>query len=283
MILSISRRTDIPAFYSEWFYKRVEEGYLITQNPMNSKQRRRIEFNDQIDCLVFWTKNPEPMIERLNEIERFNYYFHFTLNAYGTDIEPNLPSLDNRLNTYVSLAKLIGNERVIWRYDPILLNDQYDTQFHIENFTKIAKALSPYLSKCVISFIDTYPVNKKKLEQQKIHTPNADEVGKILNAFTSIAYEYDFLIETCAEQSSLEDYGICHGHCIDKKLIESVFDVTLCEKKDYHQRENCGCVQSIDIGAYSTCLNHCIYCYAQHKQNKSKFCYVDSPLMCGVE
>lgn len=283
MILSISRRTDIPAFYSEWFYQRVEEGYLITQNPMNPKQRRRIELNDQIDCLVFWSKNPKPMMARLNEIDQFNYYFHFTLNAYDTDIEPNLPSLENRLNTYVNLAEKIGKDRVIWRYDPILLNERYDSKYHIENFTKIAKALSPYLSKCVISFIDTYPVNKKKLELHNIHSPSDAEVKTILNAFTKIAFEYDFLIETCAEQASLESFGICHGHCIDKRLIESVFNITLKEKKDYNQRENCGCVQSIDVGAYSTCLNQCIYCYAQHKQNKSKFCYVDSPLMCGVE
>ena len=283
MILSISRRTDIPAFYSEWFYQRVEEGYLITQNPMNPKQRRRIELNDQISCLVFWSKNPEPMVERLKEIDHFNYYFHFTLNAYGTDIEPNLPSLDSRIKTYIDLARKIGNKRVIWRYDPLLLNGQYSTEFHIDSFAKIAKSLSPYLSKCVISFIDTYPVNKKKLEQHSIHAPSADEIKTIVNELTKIAFEYDFLIETCAEQSSLEDFGICHGHCIDKKLIESEFNVKLNEKKDNYLRENCGCVQSIDVGAYSTCLNQCIYCYAQHNQNKSKYCFVDSPLMCGVE
>ena len=125
MIISASRRTDIPSFYSTWFFNRVREKHVLVP-----KQISRVKLTpDVVDCIVFWTKNPAPMLDKLNHLKDFKYYFQFTLNAYGKEIATNLPSFGQRIDTFKRLSDLIGKERVIWRYDPILTNETYNTDF----------------------------------------------------------------------------------------------------------------------------------------------------------
>lgn len=166
MILSVSRRTDIPNYYSEWFYNRIKEGFLYVRNPMNAHQISEIKITpDVVDCIVFWTKNPLPMMKRLNEIKDYNYYFQFTLTGYGNDVEVNLPNKKTEMiPVFQELSEKIGKQKVIWRYDPIFFSDRYTKEYHLKAFKSIAEALSGYTEKCVISFVDIYPKNKKNMD-----------------------------------------------------------------------------------------------------------------------
>ena len=143
MILSASRRTDIPAFYTDWFLNRIKERYVLSRNPINPRQVSKIDLSPElIDCIVFWTKNPAPLIVRLKELEAYHYYFQFTLNAYEADVEPGLASKHVSLvNTFMHLSERIGKERVIWRYDPMLLTDRYTVLYHIQHFATLAAML----------------------------------------------------------------------------------------------------------------------------------------------
>lgn len=158
MILSVSRRTDIPNYYSDWFYNRIREGYVYVRNPMNPHQISRIVLSPEIvDCIVFWTKNPEPMFERLEELSAYPYYFQFTLTGYGKEIECNIPhKKEKMIPIFQRLSEKIGSNRVVWRYDPILFTPIYTPEYHIRAFRQIATALSGYTNHCVISFVDTY-------------------------------------------------------------------------------------------------------------------------------
>ena len=166
MIISASRRTDIPAFYSEWFLNRIRDGYVLVRNPMNIHQVSRIRLSpDVVDCIVFWTKNPKPMVQRLEELKDYNFYFQFTLNSYATDVEPNVPSKGNDvIDTFIKLSEKIGANRIIWRYDPIIITDKYTIEYHTTYFEKLAQVLSGKFSKCVISFVDEYKKNSKTLK-----------------------------------------------------------------------------------------------------------------------
>ncbi|MDY2729523.1 MAG: DUF1848 domain-containing protein [Clostridium sp.] len=265
MILSVSRRTDIPAFYSKWFINRINEGFLYVINPFNRKQVSKIELNqDTIDLFVFWTKDPEPMISSLDILDNkgFKYYFQFTLNSYAKDIEKGIRPKREIVNTFIKLSKKIGKEKVIWRYDPILLNKKYTKEYHYKWFEEICKKLHGYTDKCVISFIDLYEKTKrntKELELQQITKEDMYEIGRRLS---SIAKKYSIVIETCSEDIDLLNCGIMKGKCIDDKLISKIMDCSIDIKKDDTQREECGCVKSIDIGSYNTCRHYCAYCYA---------------------
>ncbi len=170
MIISASRRTDIPSYYSEWFFNRIKEGYVCVRNPMNIHQVGKIPLSpDVIDGIVFWTKNPTPMLNRLDEISQYNYYFQFTVNSYNTDIETNIPSKnDVIIPTFQKLSKQIGKNRVIWRYDPILINEKYTLEYHLTYFKMMADKLADYTEKCTISFIDIYRNIQKKCPRYKL-------------------------------------------------------------------------------------------------------------------
>lgn len=166
MILSVSRRTDIPNYYSEWFYNRIKEEFLYVRNPMNPHQISKIDLSpDVVDCIVFWTKNPEPMINRLDELAAYHYYFQFTLTGYGKEIECNVPHKRERMiPVFQELSKRIGKQKVIWRYDPIIFTKTYTPEYHLKAFEQIAMALRGYTEKCVISFVDVYAKNKKNMK-----------------------------------------------------------------------------------------------------------------------
>ena len=306
MILSVSRRTDIPAYYSDWFYNRIKEGYLYVRNPLNPRQVSRVSLSPEVvDCIVFWTKNPAPMMERLGELEDYKYYFQFTLTGYGKDVESNLPDKRNALMpTFQKLAEQIGPERVVWRYDPIFFNERYTPEYHLRAFSQIAEALNGCSKRCVISFLDMYPKIQKRMDELGISMPTEyqQETSKewemvggenvkpfVLQDFAGelakIAHKNNMDIFSCAEKIELENCGIRHSSCIDKALVEEIIGCRIDVKKDKNQRTVCGCVESVEIGTYNTCRNGCKYCYANYSPasvEKHFATYdVDSPILCG--
>jgi hypothetical protein len=273
MIISASRRTDIPAFYSDWFMNRIREGYLYVQNPFNANQIRRVDLSlPNVDVIVFWTKNPKPMIRYLDELDerRFRYYFQFTLTAYPKVLEPDVPSATELLSAFKDLSQKIGREKVIWRFDPITLSDVTPEQRIIDDFGTIAEELKGATTRVIISFVDLYKSVKRnfdKLWQEKgLHFHDADrtitQVRNIAAALIEMAGHNSMEIMSCAEKLDLSPVSIGPGKCIDDRLIKKLFDITVSSKKDPSQRKECQCVESQDIGQYNTCTHGCIYCYA---------------------
>lgn len=281
MIISASRRTDIPAFYSEWFLNRLKAGEVLVPNPYNRKKVSRIALSpDVIDCISFWTKNPAEMMPRLKEIDHmgYKYYFQMTVTDYGKDMEIKLPSIEDSMASFILLSERIGKERVDWRFDPILLTEDYTIEYHLQKFEMMCRWLHKYTTRCIISFVDAYknsPFLEMEAEDMEIMAAGLSQIGK----------KYDLPIYTCAEQINLEQYGIQHGACIDKKRIEELVGYKLDLKKDAGQRKVCGCVESVDVGTYDTCTHGCRYCYAsaslssamkKHEQHDPQ-----SPLLLG--
>ena len=264
MIISASRRTDIPTYYSDWLYNRIKAGYVLVRNPMNIHQVSRISLSpDVVDGIVFWTKNPVPMMERLDELQDYSYYFQFTLNAYGKDAEPNVPSKSEVIvPAFRKLSEKIGKDRVIWRYDPIFFNEKYTMDYHVKYFELLASKLCGCTEKCTVSFIDFYRNTERNTKTLNITAPTEDEKTELMRRFSEIAGRYGLYIDTCAEDINLEKFGIRHARCIDKERFERLSGYSLDVGKDKNQRPECGCAASIDIGAYNTCKNGCLYCYA---------------------
>jgi len=272
MILSASRRTDIPAFYAEWFMNRLREGCVLVRNPMNYHQVSRVRLDSQVtDCAVFWTKNPAPLLEHLDEIERkFPFYFQYTLNPYGRDIEPALPDIDKRIETFRTLSEKLGAHRVVRRYDPILLTEKYTVDWHIERFEYLAEQLRGCQETCVFSFVDIYDKVKNNVKGTGLRACDEAEMQTLAEAFARIARENGFELRTCAETIDLDALGIKHGCCVDGQLIERLTGCELTAKKDPNQRGECGCLESVDIGQYNTCRHGCRYCYANFNPQSVK-------------
>ncbi len=287
MILSVSRRTDIPNYYSDWFYNRIKEGFVYVRNPMNIRQVSRIDISPGVvDCIVFWTKNPEPMLDRLDELSDYKYYFQFTLTGYGKDIERNVPhKKEKMIPIFQRLSEKIGNNKVIWRYDPILFTKTYTPEYHLKAFEQISGALRGYTNKCVISFVDVYAKNKKAMEAMGAYNIDESELMDFAKKISGIAKANGMTVGSCAEKMDLSKCGIEHNCCIDKKLIEDIVGCKIEVEKDKNQRPECGCIESVEIGTYNTCKNGCMYCYANESQERvrtecSKY-DLNSSLLCG--
>lgn len=218
MILSVSRRTDIPNYYSEWFVNRIKEGFLYVRNPMNIHQISKIDLSPRlVDCIVFWTKNPLPMLDKLNDLQGYNYYFQFTLTGYGKDIEPNLP--DKRkvlIDAFRNLSLKIGKDKIIWRYDPIVFTEQYTEEYHVKAIRTIAKSLCGYTDKVVISFVDLYAKTKKNMQGINMINLEKHRIEEFASKLSQIARENKMKIATCAENIDLSACGIEHNSCIDQ-------------------------------------------------------------------
>lgn len=287
MILSVSRRTDIPNYYSDWFLNRIREGFLYVRNPMNPHQISRIELSlDVVDCIVFWTKNPAPMLDRLNELREYPYYFQFTLTGYGRDIEPHLPDKKSVLiPVFQELSRRIGSGRVVWRYDPIFLNERYTAEYHRRAFEAIAESLAGYTRRVVISFLDLYAKTQRNMAGVKLWKTSDEELRELAGELAAIAGAHGMVMESCAEKLDLRKVGILHGSCIDKRIIEEITGSRLKAGKDQNQRAECGCIESVDVGTYDTCRSGCRYCYAndsrERVKNRAGSYDADSPLLCG--
>jgi hypothetical protein len=287
MIISASRRTDIPAFYGDWFYNRLLAGEVLIRNPMNVKNVSRILLSPEtIECIVFWTKNPADFLRYISPITElgYNFYFQYTLTSYDQQIELNVPKKTEITETFQRLSDEIGRNRVIWRYDPVFINEKYTVEYHSHWFDVLCEKLSPYTNKCVVSFYDEYPFLKNKTQSLKIAPPSDVEIQELAHAFSNSAKTRNIDLSSCCEKVDLSTFGITHNKCIDGELIQEISSKNIDYKKDPSQRESCGCIASRDIGVYSTCNHGCVYCYAERGRAKKLNTQYDpvSPLLCDT-
>ena len=281
MIISASRRTDIPAFYAEWFINRVRAGYCEVPNPFNRKQISRVSLRpEDVDVIVFWTRHPRPLFPYLDELEQrgFRYYFHCTLTNYPRELEPRTPAYHTAVDTFRSLAVRIGAELVIWRYDPIVFSKRTGAGFHAENYAQIAADLQGYTTRSVVSIMDWYPKLRHRLDALQgtgfkpleVGSPSGERFATLMSGLAALAAENGMQIQSCAEPLDLSGYGILPGKCVDDAYIRSVFGIEVNPRKDPGQRAACGCVISRDIGVYNTCSFGCRYCYATQNFDRAR-------------
>jgi hypothetical protein len=263
MIVSVSRRTDIPALYGEWFLQRIRAGYALVRNPMNRRQVSRIRLTpDAVDAFVFWTKNPRPFLAAVPLLERYPSYYQVTITPYGREVEQNVPDLEDAVDAFIRLAGLIGRDRTVWRYDPILFSGRYTADFHRRAFRQLAERLHPYTGKVVISFIDEYAKTKRNLRALDYRQPAAEERRELARALAATAAEFRLAISACSEPEDYSGCGVAAGSCVDPQLLEQLLGRELPTGRDRNQRTGCRCLPSVDLGAYDTCTHRCLYCYA---------------------
>lgn len=285
MIISASMRTDIPACYSEWFYNRLQEGYVCARNPYNPKQILKYRIHpDVVDSIVFCTKNPAPMLGRLEELKPFHPYFFVTVTPYGREIEPGVPPWQEVLVGVKVLADKLGRESVAWRYDPIFLTEEYTVERHLKSFEGMAEVLQGGVDTCIISFLDLY-------EKTKRNFPGVSEVPENVQAYMAeklgqLGKKYGFHLKACAEKNDFTEFGIASEGCFTGQELERLLGTTIREKKEKADRPLCRCLPRNDIGAYNTCTNGCLYCYANYHKNMVQENVArhdpNSPLLIGV-
>jgi len=287
MIISASRRTDIPAFYSSWFLRRLEEGYALVRNPVNTRLVYRVPISaGTTRCIVLWTKNPGPLVDRLGELEDFGipFYFLFTLTGYGPELERNLPDKRGILRTFRTLAARLGPERVVWRYDPILFTPEYSLSVHLRLFAELAGELAGSTRRCVMSFLTMYNKCRRNLASFELSDISPEQKTDLLRGLRELAGARGMRLTSCACQQMVET-GVPAGKCIDDLLISRISGREFRGRKDRSQRASCGCVESVDIGAYDTCGHHCLYCYAnsnyQNALQRRRLHDPHSPLLTG--
>ena len=296
MIISASRATDVPAFYGEWFVRRLQAGYVCWKNPYNAACPQYVSLS-AIRAVVFWTKNSEPFENELEKLDMRNlcYYFLFTLNDYEKEgLEPGVPLLEKRIDAFRRLSNRLGRSRVIWRYDPILLGEELDVKEHLQRIRRIGEQLHGYTEKLVFSLADveTYGSVPRKLSHHgfRWRTISLKDRETLAAGLKKLCDGWGLKLATCAEDPDFTDWNIPANSCIDAELMmrikpedgqlrqflrgesgreSSLFGLpdVLRRLKDPGQRKACRCIASKDIGAYNTCLHHCVYCYANNKPN----------------
>lgn len=269
MIISASRRTDIPRYYAEWFIHRVRAGYCMVPNPFNPNQVSRIDLRPEaVDAFVFWTRYPKLLMPFLPGLERFDFkfYFQFTITNYPGHYEPGAAPLQQVIDCFKELAQQLGPGRVIWRYDPILFSDDCTLAFQQKNFEFLCAQLCGSTRKVVISFLDEYRKTRRRMRAAALpYQGNAlqhPDLAPLLQHLAAVAQQHQMTIESCAEPEFLQSYGIARGRCIDDQLLKSEFGLNLNYVKDPGQRLLCDCMRSRDIGVNNTCAAGCLYCYA---------------------
>lgn len=269
MILSASRRTDIPALYGPWLLNRLRAGEALIPDPYRAGTGTRLLFSPEaVDCLVLWTKNPAPFLPLLGEMEGLGYtryYFSYTITAFGPEAEPNLPPLKERLKAFESLARRLGPCRADWRFDPIILDKERTPAWYGERFALLCHSLAPCTRRCIISFADPYRHLGKGFPQ-----PSRGEMEETAGRLSETAQKYGLPLFTCAEEGDFSPWGIGHGACIDKRKVEEIAGCPVGAKPHRGQRGACGCVESVDIGTYGTCVNGCTYCYATKSRDTAR-------------
>ena len=273
MLISASRRTDIPAFYAPWLMNRLREGYCKVPNPFNAHQVQRISLMpEEVEVIIFWTRHPRALFPYLEEMERrgYRFYFQYTLLDYPSSLDRDNPPYKAKIAAFQELSSRLGPERVVWRYDPIVLTSATPATFHLEAFERITAELQGYTRRVVVSLLTPYKKiqgRMQALEQQGVSLyPTYDigdpRLGDFLRSLVEIAQRRGLQITSCASELDFSPFGIQPGKCIDDELIERLFGIDVSHLKDPGQREVCGCVTSKDIGMYDSCLFGCQYCYA---------------------
>lgn len=285
MILNTGQRTDIPAYYSEWFYNRVSDGYVMVRNPFNHHQvTKYILSPDVVDIICFCTKNPTPMLARINEINNFNQFWFVTITPYDQSIEPNVPNKRSVINSFKQLSKIVGVNCVSWRYDPILIDSKYTIEFHLKSFEAMCKKLCGYTKTCTISYIDLYQKTRRNFPTARGVTD--EEQILLTKELVKIANKYNIELYGCSEDSKLSQYGLNVSGCMNQNVIETALGYKInVPNKNYQTRKTCSCLLGSDIGSYNTCLHACKYCYANYDMEEvyqsNKLHDVDSPLLIG--
>lgn len=260
MILNVSGRTDIIAFYSEWFMKRYEEGFIDVRNPFYPKMISRISF-DNVDAILFCTKNPIPILKDIKKIKK-PILFHVTLTAYKNDIEPNVPPKGEVIKAVQELSRLIGKDNLVIRYDPVFISDKYSLDYHVKAFDKLCRLLEGYVSKILISFIDDYKnvrKNEKILNFRKFTENDYKVIGE---SFSKSAREHGLVVHTCFEDRDLTEYGFVKDECLSVELAYKLTGKKFKEKWKARKERKCNCVAMVDVGEYNSCKHYCKYCYA---------------------
>ncbi|MFR1725753.1 DUF1848 domain-containing protein [Emergencia timonensis] len=266
MILNTGNRTDIPAYYSKWFYNRIREGFVFARNPYNQQQVTRYLLDPEVvDCISFCTKNPAPMLPGLAQLSAFRQFWAVTITPYGRDIEPRVPAKEVVMESFCCLSEKVGLNRISWRYDPIFITEKYSLEFHLKTFAEMAAALAGYTDHCVISFLDLYDKTKRNFPEGR--SVNRQERFAIGEAFAAIGKEHGMTIKTCAEGAELEVFGVDTGGCQSKEVLERAIGLPLIVPGNAMTRSECSCVLGSDIGAYNTCGHGCLYCYANYDQD----------------
>ena len=285
MIINTGGRTDTVQYYTEWLLRRFSEGYVLSRNPLFPNKVTRYELTpDQVDCVVFCSKNYRPILPRIHEItDRFHTYFYYTITAYGKDVEPGVPSIRESIETLEALSRQVGRQRVAWRYDPILLTKTYSVKRHIETFEKMARVLSPHIDRCIFSFVEMYKKVEYNMPELIMLTRRDREV--LARELGAIAGKYGIHIQICGTDEDFTRYGIHRSGCMTLDILGKANGISFRNLKHRGMRRGCHCMESRDIGAYDTCMNGCKYCYANKDPQKAfeNYRYHDpaSPLLLG--
>ena len=270
MILSCGERTDIVQYYTPWFIKRLEEGYVDVRNPFYTKRVNRYPLNpDVIDSILFCSKNYRPILPHIKSImDRYPVYCFYTITAYGNDLEPNVPSIKDSIETLEELSSIVGRERLSWRYDPVLIYGPYDTALHKKYFTRMCERISPYAHRCIFSFVRMY--QKLAVTFPDLLPVSEEDQLVLLEHFGKTAAHFGMEIQTCGDERNLTAFGIKQSGCTTRDLLNLANQLNLRNIPLHNQRPGTGC-QCIDqraIGAYDTCLNGCRYCYATSSMDR---------------
>jgi hypothetical protein len=270
MIISASRRTDIPAYHGEWLINRLRAGCCLVSNPFNPRQVSRVDLRpESVDALVFWTRNARPLLPRLPELDRagYAYAFLYTIVAHGSALDGKTPSPERAARTFRELAELLGPERLIWRYDPIVLTERTDCGFHLRAFEDIARRLQGATKRVIVSFYEPYKKTRRRMDALAdqgygLIAPLEEDLLSLLATLPACAEHYGMRVQGCAQEMDLQPYGIVKGSCIDPEWLSAALGRNIEAGRDPRQRSQCGCAISKDIGAYDSCLTGCGYCYA---------------------
>lgn len=264
MIINTGSRTDIPAFYSEWFYNRIRAGEVLVRNPFNLNAVTRYRLDpDVVDALIFCTKDPSPMLPRIRELDAFRQLWHVTITPYGKDVEPGVPDKHDVLDSFKRLSDEVGKDHVVWRYDPIFLSGRYTMDYHFRAFETMATELEGYTTQVIFSFIDLYQKTKKNFpEVREVFEPEQDAMAERM---VHIAAGHGMQLIACLEDARLAKFGVDVSGCLTQKKVEEALDIRLNVPKNRGQaREGCRCLLGGDIGMYNTCSHFCRYCYANY-------------------
>lgn len=264
MILNVSGRTDIVAFYSKWFMNRYREGFVDVRNPFNPKLVSRIKFSN-VDMIMFCTKNPLPIIPYLKEIDK-PILFHVTLTSYKKDIEPNVDDKSKIIEGIKEISKIIGKDNVVVRYDPIFINSKYTMNYHKKAFKRMCELLSGYVNRVIVSFLDNYKNVQKNMGYLKPVPFTEDMYKEIGEYFSKGARINGMVVQTCFENRNLVEYGFVKGDCLSRELALKMTGNKY-PKQVARKGGKCECVQMVDIGVYNTCKHLCKYCYANYMED----------------
>ena len=271
-LVSVSRRTDIPAFYGDWFINRLKAGFCLVRNPFRRDQVRRIELTPQaVDGLIFWTRRPAPFFKHLDLLRPFPFYFQMTLTAMPRPLEPHLPPEEELVKQFLALSQRIGPERLVWRFDPLVVTPLTPPEEIKDRFKRLSRSLAGRTGRVVISLVHLYPKVRRRMgssaELKPMDLKSEPALARdLLGRLGEFGRRSGLKMTICASEEDFGSLGFSPGRCIDPAIINRAYGLDLDPPRDRGQRPACGCAESIDIGAYDSCLHGCVYCYANRSR-----------------